>query len=66
MRDSVISREQYIGKPGQKTEACSGKCMRNPGRQASYSADWWWIATATKWVQYSEYYYAWDNIKWML
>ena len=29
----------FVGKPGQKTEACSDKCMRNPGRQASYSAN---------------------------
>ena len=43
----------FVGKPGQKTEACSDKCMRNPGRQASYSADWWWITTAGKQVQYS-------------
>src|SRR5204863_439382 len=29
-----------VGKPGRRTGACSGKCMGNPGRQASYPADW--------------------------
>ena len=29
-----------VGKPGLRTGSCSGKCMRNPGRQASYPADW--------------------------
>ena len=43
----------FVGKPGWRTGACSGKCMRNSGRQASYLADWWWITTAGKWVQYS-------------
>ena len=25
-----------VGKSGRRTGSCSGKCMKNPGRQASY------------------------------
>ena len=59
-------RDATVEKSDWKTEACSDKCMKNSDRQASYLADWWWITTARRWVQSSQYYYAWNNIKQIL
>ena len=37
---AVVETVKFVGKPGRRTGSCSGKCMENPGRQASYPADW--------------------------